>query len=183
MGRFRVGIVDITIGIIVAVAIFLPPRTMHASYAYGPDEELERTIAYYQAIVASDPEDGAAVYELTRALLAAGQSDWAVEVGESTHSKAGDSPMSWRTLLAVSAAYARRIETKQSFEWAKKAMAACSAHLDACPDHERARLQIYYNQLEAGERSGIDPREDPTAYRKAVRAALRVIKSPDGGDE
>lgn len=184
MGRLRVGIIDITIGIIVLVAIFIPPRAMHASGAYGEaNPELERTIAYYQAVVAANPEDGAAVYELTRALLEAGQSDWAIETAASSHGKATDSPMGWRTLLAISAAYASRVETTEAFDWAKKAMAACGAHPDACPPHEQARMQLYYDQLEAGERSGIDPREDPIAYRKAVNNALRTIRTPNTPDE
>ena len=46
-----------------------------------------------------------------------------------------------------------------------------------CPPHELVRLEQYQRHLDAGVRSGIDPRKDPEKFREAGAAALRTVQT------
>lgn len=173
--RFHVGIIDITAAVVVLVAILLPERSSNVSYAYEPEPERIRNIALEQARLAAEPGNSEAADRLARLLIDVGQTDWAIQVaGDAT--KYADT-ISWRTLLAVSTGHAERIEVVDAHRYARLALDACLAAGPArCPAHERVRISLYFDQLDVGMKSGIDPRVDPRGYHQAVLAAMRIIR-------
>ena len=174
--RFRVGVLDVAAAAIVIIVIVLPPRTPKVTAA---DPELReatvQAIGEHQARLMIDGGDGAAAEDLAELLSQAGYSDWALRVaGEASRNT--DAPLLWRSLRAVSAAHADRIEIDKALAWGRQALGACRASTAACPAHEEVRLALYVEQLEAGVRSGIDPQVDPQAFRDAIgRAGIRRI--------
>lgn len=173
--RLRVGIIDLTAAVVVAVAVLIPERSLSVGYAYEPEPERMREIALAQARLAVQPGDSEAADRLAVLLIDAGQTDWAIQVAGAAAQHAGAS--SWRALLAVSSAHAERIEVQEAHRYAKLALEAClAAGSERCPAHERVRMSLYFDQLDAGVRSGIDPRVDPRGYQKAVLAAMRIIR-------
>jgi hypothetical protein len=173
--RFRVSILDLTAAIMVLVVIVLPERSFNISHAYtAKDRQLEE-LALYQARLAADPGDAMAAEMLADLLIEVKQEDWAVQVaGEAaTHSDT----VAWRALLAVSMAHASRFEVHDAHGFASRALEECrKVGLDQCPGHERVRMSLYYDQLDAGVSSGIDPRIDPNGYQRAVLSRMRMIR-------
>lgn len=183
--QFRLSILDLTAAIIVLVAILLPERSVTVSEAFAAGEDEERAIALYQARLALDPGDAEAAGMLSELLADVGQTDWAVQVaGESArHSET----MSWRALLAVSAAHAERIEVHEAHRFAQAALEQCrKLGPELCPGHEEVRMAMYFGQLDAGVKSGIDPRHDPKGYQRAVLSRMRFVQvrgaTPDTDD-
>jgi hypothetical protein len=173
--RLRVGIFDLAAAMVVAVAILIPPRSLNVGYAYEPRPERMRDIALTQARLAAAPDDGEAADRLAKLLIEAGQTDWAIRVAGAAAGYAGST--SWRAWLAVSSGHAERIEVVDAHRYAQLALEACQAAGPVrCPDHERVRMSLYFDQLDAGVKSGIDPRLDPRGYHKAVLAAMRIIR-------
>ena len=83
----------------------------------------------------------------------------------------------WRAQLATSVALSERFEAKPALEWADTALSTCrSVGPTACPSWEEVRLDIYKQYLEAGVRSGIDPKLDPQGFRAAGEAGLRPVR-------
>lgn len=176
--RFRVGLFDLCALVVVLVVLLLPERGVTVGYAYEPEPERARDIALEQARLAVDPGNSDAAERLARLLTRAGQTDWAIQVAGAA-AKSGDR-VSWRALLAVSTAHAERIEVAGAHRFAKLALDAClAAGPERCPSHERTRLSLYFDQLDAGLRSGIDPRIDPDGYHRAVVAAMRIVRFRD----
>lgn len=180
--RFRVSILDLTAAIIVFVVLILPQRSLTVSRAYAASDEATRDIALYQARLAADPGDVEAAETLAELLTEAKQTDWAVQVaGEAARH---NEPMSWRALLAVSLAHADRIEVADAHRFAAQALEKCRQLGPAtCPGDEEVRLSMYYFQLDAGVRSGIDPRHNPLGYQEAVFSSMRVVRVRGGGDQ
>lgn len=181
---FRVSILDLTAAIVVLVAIFLPDRGVNVVSAYEADRDTNHKIALYQAALAKDPKDAAMAARLSQLLIDVKQSDWAVQVAsEAADDKRGDA---WRALLAASMAHAERVEVNRAHEFAERALSACrQAGSIHCPVHEEARLAAYFAQLEAGAKSGIDPRIDPRGYEQAVLRSMIMVgpfrgATPDG---
>ena len=81
----------------------------------------------------------------------------------------------WRALLATSQAYGDRIDAAEAHAWAEQALAACRTSKASCPSWEELKIELYGKYLDAGVKSGIDPREDPRGFRKAADTALRAI--------
>jgi hypothetical protein len=87
-------------------------------------------------------------------------------------------------LLATSVAYADELDAVPSLDYANRALAACQTarehgDAEACPDPEEVRMELYQQHLDAGVKSGIDPRKGPAAaaaFRRAGEAALRQIR-------
>jgi hypothetical protein len=173
--RYRVGIFDLCAAIVTLAVILLPERSVSVGHAYEPEPERLREIALEQARLALAPDDSEAADRLARLLTDVGQTDWAVQVAGSA---AGHSDrVSWRALLAVSLAHAERIEVGDSHRFARLALDAClAAGPEQCPADERVRISLYFNQLDAGVKSGIDPRIDPDGYWRAVGAAMRIVR-------
>lgn len=173
--RIRVGIFDLCAAIVVVAAILLPGRSVTVGHAYEPEPGRLRDIALEQARLAMMPGDSEAADRLARLLTEVGQTDWAVQVAGSA-AKHSDR-VSWRALLAVSAAHAERIEVADAHRYAKLALDAClAAGPEQCPADERVRLSLYFGQLDVGVRSGIDPRVDPDGYWKAVTESMRIVR-------
>jgi hypothetical protein len=173
--RFRVGILDLCATIVVLAVIVLPERSVTVGHAYEPDPERVRAIALEQARLAMDPANDEAADRLAELLTEVGQTDWAVQVASSA-AKSSER-VSWRALLAVSIAHAERIEVVEAHRFAMLALDACLASgPEQCPADERERLSLYFSQLDAGVKSGINPRIDPAGYHRAVLAAMRIVR-------
>lgn len=174
---FRVGLLDIGAAGVVLVAILLPAPTkpIHPIYegsaaAFGPE------IAVAQADVARKPGDRQALKRLVDLLVLSGQSDWALRVAGDAAVRAETCEKWWPTFL-VSVAHADRLEVKPAWEWAEKALAACEAQgCTSCGVDWRVRLQVFADKLKAGVESGIDPRENPDAFKQAVDRAVPMIR-------
>ena len=173
-----ISLTDVIVAIVVMVALFLPPRGLMAQ----PVDKLEPTertaLAFAEARVAVRPDDGAAVYDLVRRLGDAKQSDWAVQAAAVAAAKAAKSPTRWRALLAASVAHADRFEAKDALDFATASLAACAEAGEAtCPSWEQVRVELYQRHLDAGVRSGIDPKKNPAGFRDAGEAALRSVRA------
>jgi hypothetical protein len=180
----RVGLVDVGIATILAVAVLLPPREMYASAAIKGSDAEQFAIGLAEARTIARPNDGQAVEDLARKLGEAGMKDWAVEAAHGASDRAKDSPSRWRALLATSVAYVDLLDVVPGLDYANRAIAACDAARDqgdqtACPSWEEIRMQLYQQNLDAGVKSGIDPKQGPkaiAAFRRASEAALREIR-------
>jgi hypothetical protein len=181
LGRF-VGLIDLGILTLVAVALFLPPREMYASSSYKGDDF---KLALAEARTIAAPDDGKAVDELARRLGEAGFKDWAIEAALDGSARAEKSPSRWRALLAASVAYVDRIDVVPALDYANRALTACEQAREtggqaACPSWEEVRMRLYHQHLDAGVRSGINPRQDPKGFRAAGESGIRQIRLKDG---
>jgi hypothetical protein len=173
-----VSLVDFAVLAVVAVAIFLPAREMYAQSAIKGDE---LGVALAEARVLASPSDGKAIEDFTRELGEAGLKDWAVEAAVRMSDRAKDSPTRWRALIAASVAFVEKLDVVPALDYANRALAACEATREkgdaaACPSWEEIRMRLYQQHLDAGVKSGIDPRVDPKGFRAAGEAALRHIR-------
>jgi hypothetical protein len=170
------GLIDIGVAVVAAVVILLPPREMQAQPAIKGDEF---EVALAEARTLARPGDGAAAEDFTRKLGDAGMKDWAVETAVRLADRAKDSPTRWRALIAASVAYIEKVDAVPALEYANKAIEACQAvqKIDpaACPAFEEVRLSFYQQHLDAGVKSGIDPKTDPAGFRRAGQNKLRQI--------
>jgi hypothetical protein len=174
-----VDFIDLGVATVVLVALVLPAREMYAS-AVGAGSDAEQfALALAEARTMARPDDGAAIAELSRRLGAAGEKDWAIEVAVRGSERAPSAPTRWRALLAASAAlYHYRLDVVPALDYASRALSACGDHPEACPDWEKLPLELYQKQLDAGVKSGIDPRRGPEAaqaFRRAGERAQRQI--------
>jgi len=187
LSRF-VGLVDLAVATVVLVMIVLPPREMYASAAQkGPPAE-QFALALAEARTMARPDDGAAVDDLSRRLGAAGFKDWAIEAAVQGSERARQSPTRWRALLATSVAFVDRLDVVPALDYANRALSACQSveltgepgdhRPQPCPTWEQVRMKLYQQHLDAGVKSGIDPRRGPEAakaFRHAGESALRQI--------
>ena len=72
-------------------------------------------------------------------------------------------------------------DVKDGLDYANRALAACAAAREkgdaaACPTAEEIRMQLYQQALDAGVKSGKDPRHDPIGFRNAGLSGLRQIR-------
>jgi hypothetical protein len=182
--RRYVGLVDLGVATIVAVAIFLPPREMYASAAIKGDDAQQFAVALAEARTIAKPGDGQAVEDFARKLGEAGMKDWAIEIAQHASDQAKDSPTRWRALLATSVGYVDELDVVPALDYANRALAACESAREkgdalACPSPDEVRMQLYQEHLDAGVKSGFDPKKGPAAaaaFRHAGEAALRQIR-------
>jgi hypothetical protein len=173
-----VSLVDFAVIAVVAVAIFLPARPMYAQNAIKGDEF---GIALAEARTMASPGDGKAIEDFARKLGEAGLKDWAVEASVRLSDRAKDSPTRWRALIAASVAYIEKLDVVAALDYANRALAACESTREkgdaaSCPSWEEIRMRLYQQHLDAGVKSGIDPRVDPQGFRAAGERALRHIR-------
>jgi hypothetical protein len=183
--RRLVGLVDIGIAAVILVGIALPPREMHASAVQHASEAEQFALALAEARTMAQPDDGAAVDELSRRLGAAGFKDWAIEAALRGSERTKQSPSQWRALLATSVAFVDRYDVIPGLDYANRALAACEARQATCPSWEQIRMKLYQQHLDAGVASGIDPHQGPEAvraFRRAGERALRQIRLGGGHD-
>src|SRR5688572_7688 len=176
-----VGIVDLGILTLVAVALFLPPREMFASSPYKGEDIDRFAIALAEARTIANTADGNVVDDLSRRLGQAGFKDWAIESALVGSERAKNSPTRWRALLAASVAYVDRIDVVPALDYANRALAACehareTGGANACPSWEEVRMRLYHQHLDSGVRSGINPRMDPKGFRAAGESGIRQIR-------
>ncbi len=171
-----VGLIDLGVATVVLVTIVLPAREMYASAAYKGSDADRFGLALAEARTIAHPDDGMAVDELSRRLGVANFKDWAIEAGLRGSAHAAQSPTEWRALLATSVAYVDRLDVIPGLDYANRALAACEAHQQTCPTWEQIRMKLYQQHLDAGVKSGIDPRKDPKGFRRAGEGALRSIR-------
>ncbi|HLL24605.1 MAG TPA: hypothetical protein VK427_20880, partial [Kofleriaceae bacterium] len=142
-------------------------------------------LALAEARMLVRPDDGTTVDELARRLGEAGFKDWAIEAALDGSERAKASPSRWRALLAASVAYVERIDVIPALDYANRALAACESAREtggqaACPSWEEVRMRIYHQHLDAGVKSGIDPRLDPLGFRAAGESGIRQIRLKTG---
>ncbi len=172
---------DLVVLVVVGVVVFLPPRAVSASLPARMDRESRLALAFAEARALVRPDDGRALAEVSRRLGEAGQLDWAVQAPVVGAARLGDSPTRWRALLAASIAHADRLEVKEALDLANQTLAACAAGgAGACPSWEEVRVELYQRHLDAGVRSGIDPRKNPRGFREAGESALRHVRGLGG---
>ena len=170
-----VGLVDLGIITIILVAIVLPPREMHASAAMKGTAAEQYALALSEARMLADPTNGEKISELSSRLGNAGFRDWAIETAVLGAEKAKGAPSRWRALQAASVAYVDRLDVHPALEYIVMARSLCEAHRDTCPSWEDIRMQLYHQHLEAGVKSGIDPRKDPVGFRKAGSRVMPTV--------
>jgi hypothetical protein len=168
--------VDLGILVVIAVFLVLPPRAQYTrSVVKGDDWKL----ALAEAHTMAKPGDGAAVDELTHVLDDAQQKDWAIDYAVLASERAKDSPTRWRALLAASTAFVDRFDVVPGLDYANRALTACSAARDrdpsACPNPDQVRMELYQANLQAGVKSGYNPRTEREKFMKAGESALLQI--------
>ena len=132
-------------------------------------------------------EDQQSIADLAKQLGDAGFKDWAIETAIEGAERAKQAPSRWRALLAASVAYVDHLDAVPALDYAERALAACEiAGTTTCPSWEQIRMELYRRHLDAGVKSGIDPRRDPKGFRRAGESGLRQIRlksgEPDGGN-
>lgn len=178
----RLGILDLIAAALVAVVLLMPGRDFLVDPVEAGDPETAegqrrsaalREIARGQAILAEHPGDGAAAESVADALRRIDMHQAALRV-------AGDAYVrgrSWRAALAVSSIHADRVEVEPAFAYASKALEACDARRAECPGHDRVRMEVYHSGLQAGLKSGVDPRRNPQDFRREVMKAFPRVRS------
>jgi hypothetical protein len=169
------GIIDLGVATVVLVTLVLPAREMYASSAHAGSDAEQFALALAEARTVAHPDDGAAIDDLSRRLGLVGENDWAIEVAVRGSGRARQSPTRWRALLAASAAFQARYDVAPALDYVNRALAACEDHPPACPSWERTRMEQYQAPLDAGVKSGIDPRLHPEAFRRASEGVQRQI--------
>lgn len=180
--KLRPSIADIAVLVVVLVALFLPPRALTAGTVGKFDADGRRAVAFAEARVAVNPGDGRAAYDLAQQWSDAKELDWAVQAASVAVANTKTSPTHWRALYALSMAHIDRYEAKEALAYANEALAACeAAAATTCPNHEQAHVELQQRYLDAGVRSGINPRRDPKAFIEAANAGLRQVRTMGTG--
>lgn len=167
--------VDLGIVAVIVVLAVLPPREMYAAPAIKGDDASQFALAVAEARTIAHPDDGAALAALGHKLGEVKQIDWAVELTAHGAAKMSGSPTAWKGQLAASLARVDRLDVKEGLDYANHALGICHDQPANCPTWEEIRLDLYQQHLDAGVKSGIDPKKDPMGFRKAGESALREI--------
>jgi hypothetical protein len=175
LSRF-VGFVDLGVAAVVLVMLALPAREMYASSAHPSAAPEQFALALAEARTIARPEDGAAIDDLSRRLGLAGAKDWAVDVAVRGSDRARQSPTRWRALFAAAEALVDRHDVVPALDYANRALSVCEDHAAACPSWEQVRMRLYQQLLDAGVKSGIDPRRGPEALRAFQRASESGVR-------
>jgi hypothetical protein len=175
---------DLVVLVVVAVVLFLPPREVTAGPPAKMDPDTRLALAFAEARARAHPDDGKAVADVARRLGDTGQYDWAVQAAYVGAERAVRSPTRWRALLAASIAHADRLEVKEALELANQTLAECAEVGEGvCPSYEEVRVELYQRHLDAGVKSGIDPKKDPRGFREKGEEALRHVRAIGTGND
>jgi hypothetical protein len=178
----RLDMVDIAMLTVLAVMVLLPAREMYAD-GLVRDDSARFALALAEARTIAHPDDGAAVDDFARKLGDANYKDWAIKAAVDGVAGAKGSPTEWKALLAASVAYVDTLEVVPALEFANRALKSCRDMPAGCPSWEDVRMSIYQQHLDAGIKSGIDPKVDPKGFREAGESALRTIRLNNGERE
>ena len=180
-GVKRVSLTDISAAAIVAFVVLLPPQTVHVASAYYDQINLEalperslQKIARLQAAIGIDPSDLESIDHLAELLGDLGHTDESLRLAGSAIKRT--QPNHWQALVTISAAHADRIEFTVALEWLNKAIAVCEASSGGCRVDQRARMDIYGDELGRAieaVNAGINPRIDPEGFREKVQGKRR----------
>jgi hypothetical protein len=173
---------DLVVLLVVAVAIFLPRRTVQVVDPYDLDPEPRADLAAAEAVAMAHPDDGAATAAYSRKLAEADVLDWSVEVARDGMDRATPGTK-WRDALAVSEVYGKRLDVQSSLDWAQHAQDACKSAGDACPGWEALELGLYISYLQGGLDSGVDVRKEPARFRQEAdkRMGMDLIDQQGAG--
>lgn len=172
-----INLVDIAMITILLVMVVLPARRMYASSALkGDDRAAQFKLALAEARTMAYPTDGAHTADLARLLGDANFKDWAIEVALDGAARAKGTPTEWRALLAASIAYVDHLDVVPALDYGTRALSTCQLMAGGCPSWEEVRMRLYQQHLDAGVKSGIDPRRDPKGFRAAGEGAVRTIR-------
>ena len=179
---WRLGLVDVCAILVLLVVLFMPGQGMSIIGAYdhrangdkARDVEFELAVAgELQSKLYADPGNGEIAEQYAAIMSDLGRHDMALRIGGAAAEV--ESPTTWRSLGAVSSAFADRIDIPNSLAWAEKAMTACDEVGEAaCPAHEKVRLRLYVEQLRLGMqvlKTGADPKFDPNGFRRELSRA------------
>ncbi len=167
----RVGLVDIAVVVVLLLAVAMPSREVVATAAIKGDDASTFPLAMAEARTIATPTDGAARADFARRLDDIKQNDWAIE-DATRGAKLATDATAWQAWLAVSIGYVDRLDASKAFELVQTALKVCDAK--TCPGWERARMEIYRDHLDAGLRSGVDPKRDPAGFRRAGERGLHA---------
>lgn len=173
-----IGLVDLAVLVVVTAAVLLPPRPMEASDAIKGSDADRFALALTEAQSIASPASGAKAAELAEGLgkTGAGYKDWAIEAAIRGVERAKGSPDRWRALSAASVAYVDRLDVRPALDYIDMALEECRAHRDSCREWDLQRLDLYHQHLDAGVKSGIDPRRDPIGFSKAAERIFRTVR-------
>ena len=171
-----IGLVDLAVITVLIVMVVLPPREMYASPAQKGDDAAQFALALSEARTIADPTDGNKLGDFSRRLGDANYKAWAIEASVDGAAHAKGSPTEWKALLAASVAYVDKLEVKAALDYATLALASCRALQGGCPSWEEVRMTLYQEHLDAGVKSGVDPKRDPKGFRAAGENAVRSIR-------
>lgn len=171
-----IGLIDIAIITIAIAAILVPPRRMYASDAAKGTPADRFGLARAEAQLLADPANGMKIGELAERLGAADFKDWAIEAAVAGVARAKDSPTRWRALMAASVAYVEHKQVMPALDYIEQAIAACEAQRPTCASWDQPRMELYRQHLDAGVKSGIDPRKDPVGFRQAGERSIRSVR-------
>lgn len=174
--RETIGLVDLAVITVLIVMVVLPAREMFAAPAAKGDDAAQFALALSEARTIADPTDGNQLGDFSRRLGDANHKDWAIEASVDGAAAAKGSPTEWRALLAASVAYVDRLEVVAALDFATRALASCRALAGGCPSWEEVRMTLYQEHLDAGVKSGVDPKRDPKGFRAAGENAVRTIR-------
>lgn len=171
-----IGLVDLAVITVLLVMVVLPAREMFASPAQKGDDAAQFALALSEARTIADPTDGNKLGDFSRRLGDANYKDWAIEASVAGAASAKGSPTEWKALLAASVAYVDKLEVVSALDYATRALASCRALPGGCPSWEEVRMTLYQEHLDAGVKSGVDPKRDPKGFRAAGENAVRSIR-------
>ena len=179
---WRLGLVDVCAILTLLVVLFMPGQAMSIMGAYdhrangdkARDVEHELAIAgQLQTDLFADPGNGELVERYAAVMSDLGRHDMALRIAGVGAAVQG--PSTWRSMGAVSSAFANRIDIPNSLLWGEKALTNCEqVGTVACPAHEGVRLRLYVEQLRVGMKvleAGADPKFDPDGFRRELSRA------------
>ena len=174
-----VGLVDLGIVTVIAVLVILPPRAQYTGPVMKGGEPEQFALALAEARTIAQPGDGQAVDDLTHKLDDAQQKDWAIDYAVLASDRAKGSPSRWRALAAASTAWVDHFDVVPGLDYMNQALNACDAIREQdqamCPAPDQLRMQLTQKSLEAGVKSGIDPRQDRRGFMKASESGMLQI--------
>ncbi len=191
MMNWKPGIFDILIAVLVAVVILLPHRQSIVKPAYTFEIPQLAVLAHAQANAYKQAPSGDSVLQIAELMLPEGQSDWVARIAGSvldvdtadapdpqdTPPPSGKIASRWKVALTLSLAFGDRLDIQTAHRYAQMAVENCVASPKECLPADSGRLAVYFQRLDAGLQSGIDPKLDPIRYRQAAEKGLRTIRT------
>lgn len=163
----RISLFDAIAVVLVAIIALLPRAQLEAvAPTKAPAAD---AIAWAEARALSSAP-GRAPWALETAMVEAGHRDVAVAVTDRIAHKVP----TWPAALSAAIARADVLDAKAALTWTTLALERCGADA-TCAAWDKRRIDSYRAHLEAGVKSGIDPKVDPNGFRRAGEAGMRML--------